>query len=470
MGHSCCGNNLKALFDHALLLQKQENFEEASEHYQKIIEEFPSHTESHYNLAYVLSQLQDFDKAIAVLQTVIAQQPKFAPAYFNLAINQLAKNQINDAMESLETAIGINPSYSQAKLILGCLYLEKENFEEAREIIEPLRDADPHNIEIVHTLGLIYLGLQDLDKARDYFLQAIKIDPKLIEAHYNLGVIASEDGKVEDAISAYEHCLSLNENYYPALFNLARIYHEQRDIPQAIAFYQRAKTQAPQDASILYLLSAIDAQALPVDTAPAEYVTQLFDSYANRYEQTMQEQLAYAAPDLLFDALSRRLLSTRLYRILDLGCGTGLVGEKFITYSSELTGIDLSAQMLIQAQLKNCYSHLETAEILTYLRQHYRKQDIILAADVLPYFGALDELFALIARSLEIEGYFAFTIESWSGDKDYQLQPSARFAHNPVYIERLADENALKVISNTAVNLRKHHGDWIAGNVFVLQR
>lgn len=44
--------------------------------------------------------------------------------------------------------------------------------------------------------------------------------------------------------------------------------------------------------------------------------------------------------------------------ILDLGCGTGLIGSWFKDYARKLVGVDVSPTMLDMATKKGCYHEL----------------------------------------------------------------------------------------------------------------
>jgi len=471
MGHSCCNNNLKDLFDHALALQKKQDFAGAQEHYQQIVEKYPEHTESHYNLAYVLSQQQQFTDAITQLEMVVKQQPCFAPAYFNLAINHLAKQETQEAMQSLENVLHYDPAHINAEHLLGCLYLEQKNYEEATMLLASVNKRAPNDAEILHNLGLAYLGLNELTQARTSFISATKYDPHLFEAFYNLGVIHGVEREFDLAVTAYEKCLEINPEYYPAVFNLGRLYHDARNVKKAREYYLRAQALAPDNQNSEYLLAAIDNTATSPAVTPPQYVMELFDSYANYYDKAMQQQLDYATPKLLRETITPWLAQhTAEIDILDLGCGTGLVGEAFADVANKLIGIDLSANMLIHAQQKGCYTQLETAEIVTYLRRHSLPFDMIIAADVFLYFGDLNELFEQATKLLKSKGVLGFSVETQNNNDTFLLQISARFAHNPQYIEKLADKYKLKIIVNEVANLRKHENEFIKGQIFWLEK
>ena len=99
------------------------------------------------------------------------------------------------------------------------------------------------------------------------------------------------------------------------------------------------------------------------------------------------------------------------------------------------------------------YDHLKQAELGIFLAQDKMSYDLIVAADVLPYVGQLDELFEQIAAHLEPEGYFMFTTEI-NDTKSWVLESSARFSHQPAYIQRLIETNHLVLLSQEKIPAR----------------
>ena len=81
--------------------------------------------------------------------------------------------------------------------------------------------------------------------------------------------------------------------------------------------------------------------------APKQYVQNLFDDYAMRFDHHLTEILDYKVLEIL-----RKLLQTQLGShfsvdtVIDLGCGTGLSGQAFRPICRRLVGIDLFPQMI----------------------------------------------------------------------------------------------------------------------------
>src|SRR6185295_18689835 len=100
------------------------------------------------------------------------------------------------------------------------------------------------------------------------------------------------------------------------------------------------------------------------------------------------QALNYRAPRLLAAAL---VASGRRYaHALDLGCGTGLAAPELRPLADRMTGVDLSANMLAQARARGLYDTLLQADALEFLAAREDSFDLVLAADVFIYVGALD--------------------------------------------------------------------------------
>ncbi|QNB00305.1 methyltransferase domain-containing protein [Massilia sp. Se16.2.3] len=81
-----------------------------------------------------------------------------------------------------------------------------------------------------------------------------------------------------------------------------------------------------------------------------------------------------------------------------MGCGTGLCGPVLRPRSRTLTGVDLSERMLARAAETGLYDSLACADLQAYLDSCHGDVDLVMAADVLVYFGDLAALFAQCAR------------------------------------------------------------------------
>ena len=98
--------------------------------------------------------------------------------------------------------------------------------------------------------------------------------------------------------------------------------------------------------------------------------------------------------------------------------------------------------MLAHARPSELYAELREADIIADLTAHKQRWPLILAADVLCYFGALEELLDLVHARLEPGGWFVFSVEEMLPDHDglmpgngnWALQRQGRYAHAEDYV------------------------------------
>lgn len=269
-------------------------------------------------------------------------------------------------------------------------------------------------------------------------------------------------GDLPAAIEVLEDAMTLVPGWAAGWFRLAEWYERAGRMDAARTAWDRAAAADPDDTLGASLKRDL-ARAVPLAEAmPPRFVETLFDQYAETFDSALVDKLGYRAPWLLRDVLDGR----RFGRVMDLGCGTGLAGEAFRPAADWLEGCDLSAGMLAQAQAKGVYDHLFKADLaaLDLAAQPY---DLIIAADVFVYVGALERIAAWCAGSLAPGGVLAFTVETAGEDTPVVLRESRRFAHSPTYLRDLLTTAGFAEVSLSPVALRQDRGEMIEGFVVI---
>jgi predicted TPR repeat methyltransferase len=150
----------------------------------------------------------------------------------------------------------------------------------------------------------------------------------------------------------------------------------------------------------------------------------------------------------------------RFTTMLDLGCGTGLVGEAFRPYVDNLVGVDISSGMIAQARSKRLYDRLETQEIVDGLMTDIRadrRYDLVTAAEVFNYFPDLSAVMNGVAGILAPSGMFAFTCETHDGDGTV-LRETSRFAQGDSYVLAVLADAGLIPVAIESMWIRMQRG------------
>jgi len=214
----------------------------------------------------------------------------------------------------------------------------------------------------------------------------------------------------------------------------------------------------------LELIGHAPASAAP----PSAFVETLFDHYADSFEDSLVRRLGYGMPDVL-DRAIRAARPDRFRLALDLGCGTGLMGERLRPHVDRLEGYDISAGMLRKARAKGIYDLLSKADL-----QHFSyagaQADLVVAADVFIYVGALERVVGAVAGMLAEGGMFAFSVETLAGEGDFALRPSRRYAHSQGYVRRILAECGLSILSLEGAVIRRDRAQPVEGLAVVSRK
>ncbi len=204
-----------------------------------------------------------------------------------------------------------------------------------------------------------------------------------------------------------------------------------------------------------------------ISTPPPAFVEALFDQYAGEFDAALVERLDYRVPGLLAAALEAAA-PQGFAHVVDLGCGTGLMAERLAGRASFMEGVDISAGMLKRAGAKGLYGRLTHADLAAF--DIPPAADLVTAADVFMYVGALEAVFARIAAALPAGGVLAFSTEAHDGPEDFVLRASRRYAHAPAYLRRLLAAGGLEVVSFERAPIRMDRGEALEGFVVVTRR
>jgi predicted TPR repeat methyltransferase len=380
---------------------------------------------------------------------------------------------------------------------------------------QPSREDDPIDL---HSAGIEAFRTGRLDLAAGLIAQAIAADGNKPDFHYNLAVVLKAQGKLQEAVVSYQRAIALKPDYADAHNNLGNLWKVLGQPGNALASFAAALQHRPGNADTLYNLGLLCSEAGDRDLAAVHFQRYLENDpgdsrgvrmllsrlgLATAPEQTSQAQLqkiydvrsqfwdgerSYFAPALVAEALKQYAPSSNSgsnpggrQDILDIGCGTGLVGAlvRPLIHSGagRLDGVDISRAMLDKAEAKGVYDRLDRGDLVSFMSGQKSGYDTILAAAALIHFGDLRALFQAAAQSLRDKGLFIFTLFSHQDEADFavaageRLAQSGCYSHSIGYVERLARENGFLVqCLEKVVHEHDQDGNPVPGLLAVLRR
>jgi predicted TPR repeat methyltransferase len=358
------------------------------------------------------------------------------------------------------------PGHVQATHLLGLVCHQAGRNREAAALIAAAEVRSPTDPEIPYNLGNCLMLDGRPAEAVDAFRRALALRPGRADALNNLGTALQRLDRLDDAIAAYQGAIDAEPGRIDALSNLAHALQALGRREEALFTYRQVLARHPDHPTARHMVAAMAGET--PTSAPDDFVRGLFDGYAERFDSHLTATLGYDPGRYV--AVLRRAAGerTRFAGALDLGCGTGLIGTLLRPSVDRLAGVDLSPAMVAQAEAKAVYDTLSVAAIEPFLEATPDRFDLIFAADVFVYVGALDGVFAKAAARARPKAWFVFSVESADGD-GFVLRPTGRYAHSLVYLARTMGEAGWEIREQEALAVRTEKGQPIAGYAVAAQ-
>ena len=416
------------------------------------------------NLAVVLERAHRLPDAIDAARRSLALHHPQPDVWLHLANMLKSQNDPAAAERAYRTALTLEPTSPIAWQMLGLLHQENRRFKDAIDcFLHCARNgnASARGGAIFSILGQLFHQTGNFEKSLHAYTAAADLEPNnptYADMRRRVAFLVDLINlpSVDEALTRYLASLPTNapeesrnlDTLLQTAFSLLSGYGH---TAAAQRVGQKRLALHPQSPSAAYLLKALAGdQSLP--RSPDDYLVEYFDAFADGFDHQLTGLLGYDVPRQLAD-LVRPHLPNRKIDILDVGCGTGLCGLHIAPHAQTLTGVDLSPKMLELARQRNLYHHLFCHEITDFLYTSSARADLLLAADVLIYFGDLAPLFEGFTRALNPGGILALSIEHTDG-QPHRLLPSGRFAHDPQHVRTIAAQNGLHELTSRNTTLR----------------
>jgi len=346
----------------------------------------------------------------------------------------------------------------------GMLEFQSGNRELGVSLLRRSVECKSDNPHAWLNLGNMLVATAGPAEGAEAYRRALAIDDVLPEAWYNLGVCERRLRRFDHAVIALTRALALRPDYGRGYEALGSLLYKLDRMAEAAAVYRTWQTRDPQHPVARHMAAAMTARDVPA-RADDDYVTRLFDGFANTFDESLAA-LSYRAPQLIANAVAElEGYQSGDLDLLDAGCGTGLCGPLLRSTARRLVGVDLSPKMIDRARARQVYDDLVIGELTNHLATHGDAFDVVVSADTLCYFGDLAPVMRAAHQSLRRGGSLVFTVESLPDRVagGYELQPHGRYAHTEAYVRAVLTESGFQPTSIDLDVLRRERGAEVPG-------
>ena len=462
-----CGNCYDAL----------EDKETAAAYYQEAYKINRNSEAAILNLSTIYYEIKDYARSAEYANKALALNPKNIAAWQNLANIAFCNSDYDKALEYYHKMYDYNNNSYIAMINLANTYYFIGKYILALEFAKKSLVRHPSSVTAYILAGNALNAMGKYEKAIDMYILAYELDNNNIELLNSLSDAYRSNNDWENCmLFAWRYIKNLEQPSNTAHLNFGYLLYEcysEKSPELAKKYAQKWLNLFPNNKITQHLGLAL-TNGKAIQQSDDEFIRETFNSFAPEFETTLAD-LEYQAPKLIAEALDKNLKKSifKRYHILDLGCGTGLCGQKVKPFASSrgLIGVDLSDKMLEIAEQKNIYSHLICDDICHYMENSEYFFHIMVAADVLTYFGDLTKVFVRIWRSLTPDGLFAFTFsENDLNGEDFFMAPSGRFVHAYSYVEKVLKSVGFKILSAEKDILRNEAEVPVYGYVVVARK
>ena len=200
-------------------------------------------TKPHYwfNYALVLEKEERWEEAISSYQEAIRLKPHYVEALSNVGNIYRQQRQWDSAISAYEEARRLKPQSADLLNNLGVVYKEKGDLIQALAHYQQATHFSPQHAHAHHNTGVVLKDQGKLKEAATAFKQALTLNPNYANAHYHLGLILLWQQYTAEALVCFQHSANLTYNHgkgvAPPFVTKARLKHDAEQLDYLAAHH-----------------------------------------------------------------------------------------------------------------------------------------------------------------------------------------------------------------------------------------
>lgn len=413
-------------------------------------------------------QAGNLDDAERLYGEVLDMQVAQPDALHFLGVLSHQRGRSDEALVLIGSALKITPRHPDAHNNLGNVHKECGRLADAEACYRRALECGPGHYNALSNLAVVLEAQERLDEAFEAYTKLLQQAPSYAHGHYRLGLFlrnhAQNEEHLEQSAECFREAFRCDDRNVRALEGVGIALYMLGRHEAAAEVYRDWLAREPDNPVPRHMLASCGAAEAPPRAAD-DYVRDVFDGFADSFDEQLLNNLGYRAPEVLMGFLDEVLPSTPAsLDVLDAGCGTGLCAPLVRERARQLVGVDLSGGMVDKARARGGYDALEVAELTAWLGARHDAFDLVISADTLVYFGELGPVLGAAAGALRPGGWIGFTLEAIEGEGELaELTSSGRYRHSRAYVERVLQASGFDQITIRPDTLRREAGKPVLG-------
>lgn len=398
----------------------------------------------------------DLKNAALTLNKANAQWPQDPRVFMLGGLLAEKAGNVQGAFDALRKSVALAPDWGPGLLELALLLARQNQFPEAIETAEKVAALEPKNLQVLAGVIDIAHRAGHLEMAVRHLRRGLELVPGDIALRRLLARDLNEQGKHEESLAIWDSLVQEQPLDPQSLVGRVQACIAAGKPTDAKENTTALLSLAPDDAVYLYYGQLADGKT--PGEQPPELTRSIFDNMAEFYDLHVVRGLKYQLPKQVGDKILARHPDKKI-NVLDLGCGTGLLGVYLGRLDGALVGVDPSMKMIEQAARHNVYDRFHTVNLHDALRETPGAlYQVIAALDVFIYAGEVAQAIPNAHRVLTPGGMIVFSFESAPEQgPDMVLQPSGRYAHKRSYAEAVCKSAGFATVEIEETVLREEN-------------
>lgn len=365
----------------------------------------------------------------------------------------LASGNVDGALIAARRACDLAPEWHVAQIhlseVLAKAGKESEALAMARLAIDqdrPFGDDVKSQIQLFRKGAAVAQHFADHTLALQWLKRALDLVPGDLAVQNEFARSLTYAGEPGKAVEILSELLQVQPDNPGLLLNRLRASIQAKLPDLAIADAKRL-VSLDADNEIYRFYSQVARGETPA-TQPARMIAELFDGLAARYDNLMLKTHRTPVPEEVAKLITL-WHPLKEADILDLGCGTGLLGAYLGRNEGVVVGVDLSSGMLAAAHQRGVYDRFHSVNLLDALEATAANlYNVIAMLDVVSFVGDLKPVIFNALKVLMPGGRLVFSFEPLPDENvEYALSPSFLYFYARSYIEDLMQQAGFDAVS-----------------------